>query len=133
MAAGHGRELALSQAFQQGLLTEFVALDHDLGQFDLIYSAGLYDYLETPVAERLPQVLFDLLNPGGQLLYANFAPDIPAVGYIEEIMDWWLIYRDAAQTLALPERIDASQISRANRYSDLDHNIHFVELKRAMA
>ena len=80
MAAGHGRELALSQAFQQGLLTEFVALDHDLGQFDLIYSAGLYDYLETPVAERLPQVLFDLLNPGGQLLYANFAPDIPAVG-----------------------------------------------------
>ena len=48
-------------------------------------------------------------------------------------MDWWLIYRDAAQTLALPERIDASQISRANRYSDLDHNIHFVELKRAMA
>lgn len=165
VAAGHGRELALSMAFQQGLVTEFVALDqdqqsldelvtaygngpakvtplqlsvrnllagkHDLGQFDLIYSAGLYDYLETTVAQRLTRRLFHALNPGGQLLYANFAPDIHSVGYMEAAMDWWLIYRNAQQTLALADEIDQSLIGRVDEYSDPDNNIHFVELERA--
>jgi extracellular factor (EF) 3-hydroxypalmitic acid methyl ester biosynthesis protein len=164
VASGHGRELALSTAFQQGMVSEFVALDqdkeslselirsygdsrskvipveksikallkggHDLGKFDLIYSAGLYDYLETPVAKRLTAELFGLLNPGGKLLYANFAPDIHDVGYMEAAMDWWLIYRDAAQTLDLACEIQQAEIKAVKQYTDPDENIHFVEISR---
>lgn len=165
VAAGHGRELALSVAYQQGLVTEMVALDqdqnsldqlvadygqgpakvtplplsvrsllagkHDLGTFDLIYSAGLYDYLDTAIAQRLTSRLFDALSPRGRLLYANFAPDIHSVGYMEAAMDWWLIYRDAQQTLALSDEIDKGLIAQVSEYSDPDKNIHFVELERA--
>lgn len=70
-------------------------LDHglDSGRFDCIYAAGLYDYLETPVAIRLTTALFHLLAPGGRLVLANFAPDIVDAGYMETYMGWRLIYR----------------------------------------
>lgn len=164
IAAGHGREIELSAAFQQGLISEFVALDqdaeslaelkqaytgsaspvtplklsikqllrtnHDLGRFDLIYSAGLYDYLDTSLAKRLTAHLLDMLQPSGRLLYANFAPDIHGVGYMEAAMDWWLTYRDANATLALAAEVDAAQISSNKQYTDPDCNIHFVELHK---
>lgn len=166
VAAGHGRELELSAAFYQGLISEFVALDqdeeslielkranssgaslilplplsikgllsgkHDLGQFDLVYSAGLYDYLDTALAKRLTARLFALLKPGGRLLYANFLPDIHCVGYMEAAMDWWLIYRDAAATRALADEINAIEIKSVKQYADPDCNIHFVELQRTL-
>lgn len=165
VAAGHGREIELSAAFRQGLISEFVALHqdqasldelkrsyasttsqvtalklsikqllgggHDLGKFDLIYSAGLYDYLDTPLAKRLTARLFNLLNPSGRLLYANFAPDIHGVGYMEAAMDWWLTYRSAIETRALSDEIDKSQIKSMNEYADPGRNIFFVEVQRS--
>lgn len=64
---------------------------HDL---DLAYSAGLYDYLDDDVAQKTTAALFDMVKPGGQVLVANFHPDLPDIGYMEACMDWWLIYRD---------------------------------------
>lgn len=103
---------------------------HGLGSFDLVYSAGLYDYLDTPLATRLTARLFDLLSPNGRLMYANFATDIFGIGYMEAAMDWWLVYRDAAQTRALADEIDKSQVSIMNEYTDPGRNIFFVELQR---
>lgn len=61
--------------------------------FDLIYSAGLYDYLSQPVAENLTKNLAGLLNSKGKILLANFLPMHEDVGFMEGIMDWKLIYR----------------------------------------
>lgn len=167
VAAGHGREIELSAAFKQGLISEFVALDqdadslrelqrantssaslvtplklsikqlligkHELGKFDLIYSAGLYDYLDTALAKRLTARLFDMLQPKGRLLYANFAPDIHGVGYMEAAMDWWLTYRNADETKALADEINPSQILSVKQYTDPDSNIHFVELQKTLS
>jgi extracellular factor (EF) 3-hydroxypalmitic acid methyl ester biosynthesis protein len=104
---------------------------HGLGGFDLIYSAGLYDYLDTSLATRLTAKLFDLLNPHGRLMYANFATDIFGIGYMEAAMDWWLIYRDAAQTRALADEIDKNQIGSMNEYTDPGRNIFFVEVQKS--
>ena len=104
---------------------------HGLGSFDLIYSAGLYDYLDTPLATRLTAKLFSLLNPNGRLMYANFATDIFGIGYMEAAMDWWLIYRDAQQTRALSDEIDKTQVKTMTEYTDPGRNIYFVELERA--
>jgi extracellular factor (EF) 3-hydroxypalmitic acid methyl ester biosynthesis protein len=106
---------------------------HGLGSFDLIYSAGLYDYLDTPLATRLTAKLFSLLNPHGRLMYANFATEIFGIGYMEAAMDWWLIYRDAKQTKALSDEIDMAQVKSMNEYTDPGRNIYFVELERAAA
>ena len=75
--------------------------DSALGKFDLIYSAGLFDYLTDPVAEKLVSALVAMLKPGGKLLVGNFAPSSCGRGYMELFLDWKLIYRDAAQLCKL--------------------------------
>ncbi len=40
--------------------------------FDLLYSAGLFDYFSDPVAQMAAKALFKCLKPGGQLIIGNF-------------------------------------------------------------
>lgn len=73
----------------------------DLGQFDLIYSAGLYDYLGRRTAQRLTAQLYKMLKPGGRLLLINISPDYPEIGYFESFMDWSMIGRGKSELLEL--------------------------------
>ena len=84
-------------------------------RFDLIYSTGLYDYLDERIATKLTARLFEMLNPGGRLVLANFLPDIWCAGFMETFMGWNLIYRNAAQmvgALLQPSRTMSWQVSR---------------------
>ena len=65
-----------------------------IGSFDLIYSAGLFDYFTDPVAQFACKRLFEALNPKGQLIIGNFSTNNPAQFIMEAIGDWYLIYRD---------------------------------------
>src|SRR5688572_161608 len=40
-------------------------------QYDLVYCAGLFDYLTDAICRRLNQVLYDWLAPGGKLITTN--------------------------------------------------------------
>lgn len=69
--------------------------------FDFIYSAGLFDYLATPIASALVQQLSAKLHHQGRLLIANFVPQSYGRGYMECFMDWKLIYRTEEELVAL--------------------------------
>jgi cyclopropane fatty-acyl-phospholipid synthase-like methyltransferase len=71
------------------------------GSFDLIYSAGLFDYLADEVAQRLLLRLHGMLRSNGRLLVANFTPDFHELAYMECFMEWPLICRDEARLRAL--------------------------------
>lgn len=161
LAAGHLREISLSAAAQQGLVT-VTAIDQDeeslalvareygrcgarpivgsvrgivtgkltLPTADLVYSAGLYDYLTQPVAYRLTHWLFESVAPGGTLLLANFLPSIPDVGYMESFMDWHLIYRDDRQMRALADSLPASRVATIRQFHDPLDAITFLEVTK---
>jgi SAM-dependent methyltransferase len=98
-----------------------------LGTFDLIYAAGLYDYLDDQVASRLTAALANLLRPQGTLLVANFLPDIPDRAYMETFMDWRLVYRTLPQLESLLlERADRIELQRS--FIEPQENIAFVEV-----
>jgi SAM-dependent methyltransferase len=84
-----------------------------LGTFDLVYSAGVYDYLHRGLAARVTEALFRTLRSGGSLLVTNLVHGISDVGYLEAFMDWRLEFRDAqdmfALTAGLPERAVADR------------------------
>lgn len=73
----------------KGLLTDA----YDLGRFDFVYAAGLYDYLPENAAVRLTRKCLDMLKPNGVFLFANFHDDIVDDGYMETLMNWALILR----------------------------------------
>jgi cyclopropane fatty-acyl-phospholipid synthase-like methyltransferase len=94
--------------------------------FDVIYAAGLFDYLSQPVGRRLCDVLFAALNPGGRLLAANFRPGIKDAGYMEAFMDWFLIYRTEAQVRDLTFGIPTSELSDIQSWADSEQNVVYV-------
>lgn len=77
------------------------------GEFDLIYCSGLYDYLSDSVCLALNNQLYEMLAPGGLLVVGNFATGTPGRNLMEHLMDWFLIYRNHREMLALaPGRAD---------------------------
>ena len=100
--------------------------------FDLIYAAGLYDYLDDALAQRLTRRMFDMLKPGGRLLVANYLPDIADVGYMEAFMDWCLIYRDQPAMRRLACDIPQFDLSKLSVYNDdCDTVVYLIADKRS--
>ncbi len=101
-----------------------------LGKFDLIYSMGLYDYLDQDIATRLTHVLFSSLAPNGRLLLANYHADNYATGYMEAFMDWKLIYRTDKEMRALAKSIDKTQIAKTQLFKDPFGNVAYLQIER---
>jgi len=77
-------------------------------KYDLVYCAGLFDYLSDPVCKRLVNLMHDLVAPGGLLIATNVSTANPSRHWMEYVLDWHLIYRDASQFGRLaPEAIPA--------------------------
>jgi SAM-dependent methyltransferase len=106
------------------------ALAPTLGHFDLVYSAGLYDYLPDALARRLTARLLEMLRPGGRLLIANFVPGGSGRGYMELFMDWKLVLRDEAAMHELARSAGARQV---RSFLDPHRNVVYAELLREEA
>lgn len=102
----------------------------DLGNFDFIYTTGLYDYLADSTAKRLTAHLFERLCPGGKLVIANFLPTIRDIGYMEMFMDWHLIYRTRSQMLVLADQVPQSAIEEARITAEVNENVVVLELTK---
>ncbi len=70
------------------------------GHFDLVYSCGLFDYLQERTAVVLTRRLATATAPGGQLLLANMV-DHPTRWLMEHHLDWPLVYRTREELLDL--------------------------------
>ena len=71
--------------------------------YDLIWSAGIFDYLDDRTAKLLIRKLWRLLKPGGQLIFGNFSPKNPTRTGMELIGQWYLIHRSAHELISLCE------------------------------
>jgi extracellular factor (EF) 3-hydroxypalmitic acid methyl ester biosynthesis protein len=103
----------------------------DLSTFDLVYAAGLYDYLPWWPAKQLTTALFGMLNPGGRLLIANVTPAFAQAGYVEAYLDWWMIYRSEQQLAEVAEGIADHETKHRRTFQDGERNIAFLEVIKA--
>lgn len=76
-------------------------LGNSLGKKDLVYSIGLYDYLDDSTFVGLSAALYDIVNPGGRLVVGNIASHNPSRHWMEYSADWFLVYRSKADLAAL--------------------------------
>lgn len=70
-------------------------------EYDFIYVAGLFDYLEDRICKKLMDYFYSILAPGGLLLATNVTPTNPIINIMESLVEWHLIYRGHAQMATL--------------------------------
>jgi extracellular factor (EF) 3-hydroxypalmitic acid methyl ester biosynthesis protein len=74
---------------------------HPVGEsYELLYCAGLFDYVSDAVSRKLMEIFFDMLSPGGLLIATNV--DVhPARCEMECFLEWHLVHRNTQQLRAL--------------------------------
>lgn len=102
-----------------------------LRELDLVYAAGLYDYLDDGIAARLTEKMFGMLRAGGRLVVANFSDVTPEAALMEAFMDWPLIYREEEEVARFAERIPPAEIATSRIFRDAPGNVVYLELRRA--
>jgi extracellular factor (EF) 3-hydroxypalmitic acid methyl ester biosynthesis protein len=80
------------------------------GQFDLVYCAGLFDYLTDEVCRRLMNLMYDWLAPGGLLLATNVETGNPLRYGMEHLLDWHLVYRNGGDMLRIAPDAPAAEV-----------------------
>jgi extracellular factor (EF) 3-hydroxypalmitic acid methyl ester biosynthesis protein len=79
------------------------------GQFDYIYSMGLFDYLTTPAAKAVLAKLYQILKIGGQMAIGNFHISNPSRFYMEYWLDWVLYYRTEDELIGLLKNSNSAE------------------------
>lgn len=78
---------------------------------NLIYSAGLVDYLNPNLARNLTRKLYEYLAPGGTLLIGNVNDTSVGMYWSTEfILDWTLYYRDEQEMFDMADKCQGAEI-----------------------
>ncbi|WP_442864903.1 class I SAM-dependent methyltransferase [Agrobacterium sp. SOY23] len=113
-----------------GSVRDIVLRTQELGTFDLIYAAGLYDYLNDRVAIKLTRRCMEMLKPGGMFLFANFSEDIVVDGYMETFMNWALLLRSKADMWRIVNASADPSSIEAEVFFGENHNIVYATMRK---
>jgi SAM-dependent methyltransferase len=67
--------------------------------FDLIWSAGLFDYFKDKHFVYLLKKYYQYLNEGGEIIIGNFSPENPSRKIMEILGDWFLNHRSEEELI----------------------------------
>jgi len=82
--------------------------------YDVVYCAGLFDYLSQRVCKKLVELFCTMVRPGGRVIVTNVSASNPRKAWMEYLMEWNLIYRDRAEMQDLvPEGLPVKSIDIA--------------------
>lgn len=62
-------------------------------QQDLVYSAGVIDYLGDALVVQLINAVHTMLKPGGRIILGSFHPRNRCKAFMDHVLDWRLIHR----------------------------------------
>jgi len=99
--------------------------------FDVVYAAGLFDYLSDKLARRLIAAMLAALRPGGLMVVPNFMPDIRETIYMEAFMKWLLIYRTEEDMSALIDEKAKTEIADVTFRRDPFDSVVYMICKKA--
>jgi len=93
--------------------------------FDMVYCAGLFDYLNNRICSRLLKLFYSWTLPGGLVVVTNVHPKHPVKGFLEHLQEWYLVLRNEKQMLALEPSLGAQKATT----EDTGVNV-FLEIRK---
>ena len=127
---GRGTQIQVQKKSVQQLLKEGAKLlvQGAANQYDMVYCAGLFDYLPDRTCKHLMNIFYNWLAPGGLLVATNVDSCQPFRNMLEFVLDWHLIYRDTKRGAnLLPERAPADALTTKRDSTSV--NI-FIEVRK---
>ncbi|MGE0551699.1 MAG: hypothetical protein AB7O24_16310 [Kofleriaceae bacterium] len=106
-AAATGARLVFIRERLRAMLNQD-SLAKALGERELIYSAGLFDYLDARWFSRIAGMLYAALTPQGLLAIGNVAAHNPSRWIMEYFSEWFLIHRSREQLAELVAKVAPS-------------------------
>jgi extracellular factor (EF) 3-hydroxypalmitic acid methyl ester biosynthesis protein len=94
---------------------------------DLVYCAGLYDYLTDRVCTLLTRLFYGFVAPGGLVVATNVHPANPVRHYMDFLVEWHLEYRNVEQMLNLTR-----ELGPARAHTDSTGVNVFVEIRKPL-
>lgn len=92
LALEHGRQVQVD--FINASVKSFLSSNAETREtFDLVYSGGLFDYLDNATSAALVRKFATLLNPGGKLIIGNFTKENKTKAFLHLLTDWALIHK----------------------------------------
>ncbi len=105
--------------------------EEEFTNYDVVYCAGLFDYLSQRVCKRLVELFCTMVRPGGIVIVTNVAAANPRKAWMEYVMEWNLIYRDESEMHDLVP--DGFPVARTAVQPDSTGVNLFLEIERAHA
>jgi extracellular factor (EF) 3-hydroxypalmitic acid methyl ester biosynthesis protein len=125
----HCLQFSVKQLLKPTQESEHRLIREVLADCDLIYTAGLFDYLPKAVAQALTARLYSLLAKGGRLLIGNLKVTPDSTWLMEYVLSWHLEYRDEASMAELADHLEPKPRSVKVRRDNSEHCL-FVEIIR---
>jgi extracellular factor (EF) 3-hydroxypalmitic acid methyl ester biosynthesis protein len=110
----HGRRTALKPIKNsvQQVLRQLAKPIPKAREYDFVYCAGLFDYLNNRTCKSLVAFFYDLLAPDGLLVVTNVETQHPIKNIMEYIFEWHLTCRSGKELAALaPDRVPGDAVS----------------------
>lgn len=81
-------------------------------KFDIVWSAGLFDYFNDSVFVKIVRRFVNWTNPGGEIIIGNFGTNNPTRAFMELFGDWYLHHRSEEHltNLAMQAGLDERNI-----------------------
>lgn len=97
-------------------------------QFDLIWSAGLFDYLDDEIFKKLLIKQLAFVKPGGELVVGNFSLNNPSRDYME-FGHWFLHHRSPDDLIRIAGQCDVPRRNITVNSESLGVNL-FLHISR---
>lgn len=101
-AIAYARKLNIDHLSQVQFVHKNILRFDSTDKYDLIWSAGLFDYFKDKTFVFLLKRFHDFLKPNGEIVIGNFNEDHnPSRNYMEVLGDWFLYHRSKSKLLQL--------------------------------
>lgn len=70
-------------------------------KFDIVWSAGLFDYFDNKTFVRLIKKFMGFTKPGGEIIIGNFGLENPSRNCMELVGEWYLKHRSEEELTAI--------------------------------